>query len=181
MDFQIDEALALLARTPSVLEALLGELPERWLNSSDEEWTACGVVGHLIHGEKTDWIPRLRIILEFGESKPFEPFDRTAHLDTLSGKPMPQLLAEFRHLRRENLNTLRSMSLTTADLARRGMHPALGTVTFAEYTASWAVHDLSHLHQLTRILAKHYGEACGPLRGYMGVLRPPSPTGKSGG
>lgn len=167
----------ILGRTPAVLEAMLPGLPEEWVRTSKEEWNAAGVVGHLIHGEKTDWVPRLRTILAFGESQPFEPFDRTAHLDSMAGRSLEQLLGEFRQLREENIAAVRSMNLSTTDLDRRGMHPALGAVTLGEYIAAWTVHDLSHLHQLTRILAKHYNSACGPLRPYLGVLRDVPPAG----
>jgi len=171
MDFRLEEALSLLRRTPAVAEAMLLGLPEAWLRTSEEEWTAFGVVGHLIHGEKTDWVPRIRIILEHGESKPFDPFDRTAHWEAIAGKALPQLLDEFRALREENVRQIQLLSLNETDLAKRGRHPALGPVALGEYIAAWAVHDLTHLHQLTRILAKHYQSACGPLRDYMGVFR----------
>lgn len=176
MDFRLEETLRQLSRTPDVLEAMLTGLPEAWLHTSEEEWTAFGVVGHLIHGEKTDWVPRIRIILEHGESQPFEPFDRTAHLAEIIGKTLPQLLDEFRSLREENLRQIQLLSLTETDLTKRGMHPALGPVALGEYVASWAVHDLTHLHQLTRILANHYRVACGPLRDYMGVFRATRPA-----
>lgn len=177
MEFRLEEAVGMLGRTPGVLESLLRGLPAEWVFTSEEEWSAAGVVGHLVHGEKTDWVPRLRIILAFGESKPFEPFDRTAHLDSMAGKPLEHLLGEFRQLREENLSAVRSMNLSAADLHRRGLHPALGSVTLGEYIAAWTVHDLSHLHQLTRILAKQYTTACGPLRPYLGVLRDVRPAG----
>ncbi|MFN7937179.1 MAG: DinB family protein [Bryobacteraceae bacterium] len=177
MDFMLEEALLVLSRTPAVLEAMLLGLPAEWVHTSEEEWTAAGVLGHLIHGEKTDWVPRLRIILDFGESKPFEPFDRTAHLSSMAGRTLEQLLGEFRQMREANVSAVRSMNLSATDLDRRGMHPALGTVTLGEYIAAWTVHDLSHLHQLTRVLAKHYTAACGPLRPYLGVLRMGPPTG----
>ena len=176
MDFRLEEALRLLSRTPVVLEAMLTDLPEAWLHTSEEEWTAFGVVGHLIHGEKTDWVPRIHIILEHGESKPFAPFDRTAHLAAVGDRNFAQLLDEFRTLRQENLRQIQLLSLSETDLTKRGMHPALGSVALGEYIAAWAVHDLTHLHQLTRILAKHYQAACGPLRDYMGVFRATGPA-----
>ncbi|MBS1825552.1 MAG: DinB family protein [Acidobacteria bacterium] len=171
MDFRLEEAMMVLGKTPAVLQAMLPGLPGEWVYTSEEEWTAAGVIGHLIHGEKTDWVPRLRIILAFGESRAFDSFDRTAHVDGMAGKTLEDLLEEFRQLREANLSAVKSMNLSTADLDRRGMHPALGSVRLGEYIAAWTAHDLSHLHQLTRILAKHYGEACGPLRQYLGVLR----------
>lgn len=171
MQFRLEEAIDLLTRTPAVLHALLNGLPEPWIHTSAEEWSAFDVVGHLIHGERTDWLPRTQIILTRGETQTFPPFDRTGHVSACAGKSLGQLLTEFRTLREENLAALAALQLSEPQLALRGMHPALGPVALGEYLAAWAVHDLSHLHQLTRILAKHYRNACGPLRDYMGVLR----------
>ena len=172
MEFRLDEALLLLGKTPAAVSALVEGLPRAWTETSEEEWTVSGVVGHLIHGENTDWVVRAKTILAHGERKPFEPFDRTAHRGLCADKPLSELLAEFGRLRSMNLQSVRGMELDEAKLRLRGMHPALGPVTLGEYLAAWVVHDLSHLHQISRILAMHYRAACGPLSEYMGVLRP---------
>jgi DinB superfamily len=129
------------------------------------------VVGHLIHGERTNWMPRARILLQFGETQAFGPFDRWGHVRESQGKSLAQLLDEFAELRSENLNELRALNLRTEDLARRGRHPAFGAVTLAELLATWAAHDLTHLHQISRIMAHQYREAVGPYSAYLGVLQ----------
>ncbi len=163
--------MALLARTPGALDALLRGLPETWTrrNEGANTWNVFDVVGHLIHGERTDWMPRARIILEFGESRAFEPFDRLAQVRESQGKKLDALLDEFADLRRKNLDELRAMKL--GDLERSGRHPALGRVTLSELLATWAAHDLTHLHQISRIMAHQYREAVGPWSAYLGVLR----------
>jgi hypothetical protein len=173
MKHNLDQTLSLLARTPDTLNSLLRDLPDDWTfsNEGGETWTAFGVVGHLIHGERTDWVPRAKRILEFGESRAFEPFDRLAQQRNSLGKTLPELLDEFARLRAQNLQELRGMNLTTADLEKRGRHPSLGVVTFSELLATWAVHDLTHLHQLSRILAYQYREAVGPWSKFLGVLQ----------
>lgn len=172
MNFDLETATALLARTPATLDALLRDLPEAWTlcNEGDGTWTAFDVVGHLIHGERSDWIPRAQMILTFGETRTFEPFDRTGHMREAEGKSMPQLLDEFARLRTENLIELRRMSLDARDLVLPGRHPAFGTVTLAQLLATWTVHDLTHLHQISRIMAGQYREAVGPWSAYLGVL-----------
>ena len=169
----MEQTLSLLTRTPAVLDALLRGLPELWThrNEGADSWTAFDVVGHLIHGEKTDWIPRTRMILAFGESRPFVPFDRLAQQRDSAGKSLPQLLDEFAELRAQNLRELAALNLTEEDLARRGRHPELGVVTLAELLATWAVHDLTHLHQLSRIMAHQYREQVGPWSAFLGVLK----------
>lgn len=129
------------------------------------------VVGHLIHGERTDWIPRARMVLQFGESKPFEPFDRLGHVREIEGKSLDDLLDEFARVRSDNLEQLRRFNLQERDLARRGRHPAFRTVTLSELLATWAAHDLSHLHQITRVMAHQYREVVGPWSEYLGVLQ----------
>jgi hypothetical protein len=173
MDHNLDLTIALLQRTPAALEALLRDLPEAWTHANEgaNTWTAYDVVGHLIHGEKTDWIPRAQRILQHGESRPFDKFDRTAQERESKGKPLAQLLDEFAALRAENIQRLRGMKLKPDDFERRGMHPALGTVTLGQLIAGWPVHDMTHLHQLSRILAHQYREAIGPWTAYMGVMR----------
>jgi uncharacterized damage-inducible protein DinB len=165
--------LALLARTPATLNALLRDLPQKWTHCNEGEgtWSAFDVVGHLIHGERTDWMVRAKVILEFGETRAFEPFDRFGQERESQGKSLSQLLDEFARLRAENLQRLRALNLQTRDLERRGKHPALGPATLNELLATWAVHDMTHLHQISRIMAHQYGEATGPWSKYLGVLQ----------
>jgi hypothetical protein len=172
MQQNLEHTIALLSRTPTALNALLRDLPPEWTTPTegDGTWSAFDVVGHLIHGERTDWIPRARHILEFGESKPFDPFDRFAQFRNSHGKSLPHLLDEFASARSESLTTLRALNLRPADLARRGAHPALGSVTLSELLATWTVHDLTHLHQISRTLAHQYRDAVGPWAAFLGVL-----------
>ncbi len=167
------QSVVLLERTPAALDALLRGLPEEWTqrNEGAGTWTVFDVIGHLIHGERADWIPRARRILEFGESKPFDRFDRFAQERESRGKTLPQLLDEFAGLRTEKLDELRAMNLTEEDLKRRGTHPALGVVTLSELLSTWAAHDLTHLHQISRIMAHQYREAVGPWTKFLGVMR----------
>jgi hypothetical protein len=171
--FNLEETIALLTRTPATLDALLRDLPETWTlrNEGENTWNAFDVVGHLNHGERTDWIPRIRRIMEFGESRPFEPFDRFAQTRESAGKPLAQLLDAFAELRTENLRQLRSFNLQAMDFERRGRHPALGTVTLSELLSTWAAHDLTHLHQVSRIMAHQYREQVGPWSKFLGVLQ----------
>jgi hypothetical protein len=170
-EFQLSEAVAVLTRTPATLDAMLRDLPSTWVRSNEgkDTWSAFDIVGHLIVGERTDWMPRARIILHQGEARPFDPFDRFAQM-TGKDQPLAQLLDDFASLRRQNLIDLQSLNLTKEDLARRGTHPALGSVTLSELLATWAVHDLTHLHQITRVMAHQYREAVGPWGAYLGVL-----------
>jgi hypothetical protein len=172
MPINLEEATALLERTPAALDALLRNLPETWTlcNEGEKSWSAFDVVGHLIHGERTDWIPRAKRILEFGETKAFEPFDRWAQERESRGKALGQLLEEFARLRGENLAELRGLNLSAEDLEKRGRHPALGVVTLGELLATWTAHDLTHLHQISRVLANRYREEVGPWKKYLGVL-----------
>ena len=167
------DAVALLERTPAVLETLLHDLPESWTHRDEgaDTWTVFDVVGHLIHGERTDWMPRLKIILEFGETRAFEPFDRLAQHRDSASTSLPELLDLFARLRRESLNELRALNLQPSDLERRGRHPALGVVTMGQLISTWVVHDLTHLHQISRVMAHQYREAVGPWSAYLGVLR----------
>ena len=129
------------------------------------------IVGHLIHGERTDWMPRARMILQFGENKAFAPFDRLAQERESQGKSLAELLDEFALLRAQSLDQLRDLNLRPQDLARRGRHPALGVVTLSQLLAAWAVHDLTHLHQISRVMAHQFREAVGPWGKYLGVLQ----------
>jgi hypothetical protein len=169
----LSDTIASLARTPGTLSALLRDLPDAWThrNEGERTWTVGDVVGHLIHGEQTDWMPRARLILEHGESRAFEPFDMMGHIQVCEGKSLDGLLDEFARLRAANLADLRALGLRHADLAQRGRHPALGPVTLSELLATWAAHDLTHLHQLSRVMAHQYREAVGPWAAYLGVMR----------
>lgn len=172
MEQNLELTIALLARTPAAIDALLRDLPEAWIfrNEGEGTWSAFDVVGHLIHGELTDWMPRARMILQSGESQPFPPFDRLAQAHECQGKSLPQRLDEFAALRSANLRELRSLHLRNDQLGFRGIHPAFGAVTLSELLATWATHDLTHLHQLSRVLAHQYREAVGPWSAYLGVL-----------
>jgi hypothetical protein len=175
MDYNLEnleQTFSLLARTPATLNALLRDLPETWTsrNEGEHSWTVCDVVAHLIHGERTDWMPRTKIILEFGDAKTFEPFDMSGHVQERRAKSLPQLLDEFSRLRSENLAELRALNLRPEDLVRRGQHPSLGQITLSQMLATWGVHDLAHLHQISRIMAYQYREAVGPWNQYLGVL-----------
>ena len=168
----LDDIVALLARTPASLTALLGGLPDTWVTATegDDTWSPYDVIGHLIHGERTDWIPRARHILE-GETRPFDPFDRTAQFTQSQGARLSELLATFAELRLENLAALVGMNLTSADLSRRGQHPELGEVTLGQLLATWVVHDLDHVGQIARTMAKAYVDAVGPWREYLSILQ----------
>jgi DinB family protein len=172
-EFKLDETIAVLTRTPATLDALLRGLPESWVRSNEgkDTWSAFDIVGHLIVGERTDWMPRARIILKSGEARPFDPFDRFAQLKESQNKSLEQLLDDFTHLRRENLAALRALNLQPEDFSRRGTHPALGVVTLSQLLATWAVHDLTHVHQLSRVMAHQYRDAVGPWSAYLGVLQ----------
>jgi DinB superfamily len=173
MEHNLSNTISLLTRTPAALNALLRDLPEAWTFSNEGEntWSAFDVVGHLIHGERTDWMPRARMILQFGETKPFEPFDRWGQERESEGKSLAQLLDEFARLRSEGLRELRAMNLRQEDLQRRGRHPALGIVTLSQLLATWAAHDLTHLHQISRVMAHQYRDAVGPWSAFLGVLK----------
>ena len=173
MEQKLQESLALLARTPAVLDVLLRDLPETWTlqNEGENTWSAFDVVGHLIHCERTDWMPRVKMILQSGESQTFAPFDRSGHVQESRGKSLGQRLDEFGRLRSENLSELRSLCLRPEDLDRRGRHPALGPVTLSALLATWAAHDLTHLHQISRVMAHQYREEVGPWSVYLGVLQ----------
>ena len=172
MEHDLRETIWLLHRTPAVLDALLRDLPNNWTlrNEGSESWSPRDVVGHLIHGERTNWMPRARIILEFGETKAFEPIDRTAQFQQSGEASLAKLLDEFARLRSENLNALEALRIGPDDLERRGRHPALGVVTLSELLATWAVHDLTHLHQISRVMAYQYRDGVGPWIRYLGVL-----------
>jgi DinB superfamily len=173
MEHNLDHTVRLLARTPAGLDVLLRDLPQTWTsrNEGENTWSAFDVVGHLVHGERTDWMLRAKMILQFGETRAFEPFDRWGQVRESEGKSLGELLDEFARLRRENLIELRALDLRPEDLDRRGRHPALGVVTLSELLATWAAHDLTHLHQISRVMAHQYREAVGPWSQYLGVLQ----------
>lgn len=172
MQFDLSNAIQVLERTPLSFRALLGGLTEDWTapNEGPETFSAFDNLGHLIHGEGTDWIPRARLILEQGTNRRFEPFDRFAHYRESRGKTLGQLLDEFASLRAENLSTLRGWNLSEQQLALEGEHPSLGPVTLSQLLATWVAHDLGHLAQTARVMAKQYREAVGPWRQYLPVL-----------
>jgi hypothetical protein len=170
--FDLRDGIAILERTPGSLSALLDGLTDAWIRASEGEgkWTPYDVIGHLNHAERTDWIPRARHILA-GETRPFDPFDQTAQFTESRGQSLGELLATFRRLRQESVAALRAMNLTPADLDRRGLHPSLGEVTLGQLLSTWVVHDLDHVVQVSRTMAKVYGEAVGPWSVYLSVLR----------
>ena len=171
-NFVLDEAARALAKTPEALRALLTGLPESWLNANEgpETWSPFDIVGHLIQGEKTDWIPRAKQILEVDSSVPFEPFDRFAQFRESQGRSLDGLLEEFSDLRRRNLDELANLNLGEAELALRGEHPEFGPVTLRQLLATWICHDYSHLGQIARVLAKRHREAVGPWARYLSIL-----------
>lgn len=172
MQQNLTDTIALLRRTPAGLNVLLRDLPESWTmrNEGDNTWSAFDVIGHLAHGERTDWMPRIRTILQYGESQPFVPFDRWAQEHESQGKSLAELLDEFAHLREKNLAGLKELNLKDHDLRLRGRHPSLGVVTLSELLATWAAHDMTHLHQISRILAYQYRDEVGPWSRFLGVL-----------
>jgi len=178
MKFQPDQAVEVLRNTPQVLRALLNGVSGPWVmnNYGKDTFSPFDVVGHLIQGEETDWIPRARMILEFGESRAFEPFDRFAMYAASKGKSIGQLLDEFESLRRMSLAALSEMKLTEASLDRRGKHPALGGVTLRELLATWVAHDLNHMAQICKAMAFQYRDQVGPWQAYLSILKPPNPA-----
>jgi DinB family protein len=174
MDFDLHHGLAVLERTPGVLRALLAGLPDVWTrqNEGPETWSPREVVGHLIEGERTDWIPRARIVLVQGPSTAFVPFDRTAHQRSMSARaPLEELIETFTRLRTDNLATLREWRLTPAQLQLTGIHPEFGLVTLKQHLSTWVAHDLGHILQITRTMARQYRDAVGPWRAYLSALR----------
>jgi hypothetical protein len=171
--FRLDESVAVLTRTPATLDAMLRGLPEGWTNAHEggDTWSPFDVIGHLIHCERADWVLRARIILEHGESRTFDPFNRFAQFEESKGKTLDGMLDELAALRAENLRTLAAMNLTDADLERRGRHPAFGEVTLGQLLATWTAHDLGHIAQIARAMAKQYTDAVGPWAEYLSILR----------
>lgn len=166
------EAIAVLARTPATVDALLRDLPDGWINGNEGEntWSPFDVVGHLIHGERTDWVPRARIILQHGESRPFDKFDRFAQFAESESQTLPELLDEFAALRQASLRELAALNIAAADLDRRGRHPELGIVTLRQLLSTWVAHDLDHIVQISRVIARQYADEVGPWKAYLRVI-----------
>lgn len=168
----LTEAVSVLERTPEAIAAMLRGLPDAWISAHEggETWSPFDVVGHLIHGERTDWIPRVRMLLEHGEARAFEPFDRLAQFEASKGRTLDSLLDEFARLRSASLRELSALTLTGSDLERRGRHPAFGAVTLRQLLATWVAHDLDHVAQIARVLARQYTDEVGPWRAYLRII-----------
>ena len=174
MDFTFDTALPVLRRTPSVVSGLLADLPASWTDAVEgpNTWSPFDVVGHLIHGERTDWVPRVEHLLRHGDAVPFPPFDREAMFTASQGKSLGELLDTFAGLRRQSLERLEALGLSDADLSRCGTHPEFGVVTLGQHLSTWVAHDLGHIGQIVRVMARQYTDAVGPWRAYLSVLQP---------
>ena len=172
MKYSLEKSYQILERTPLVLTTLLSGLDDGWVmnNEGPDTFSPYDVIGHLIHGEKTDWTARTKVILEFGLSKPFIPWDRFAQFEASKGKTLAELLDEFGQLREDNIRWLRSLNLTGDDLNKKGMHPVLGEVTMRNLLTTWVVHDLTHIAQVTRVMAKQYKEEMGPWPQFFRIL-----------
>jgi len=172
MQFDLQKSILILQRTPAVLEALLYDLPDDWVmpNEGENTFSPFDVVGHLLHGEKTDWMARLKIIMSDGENKTFTPYDRFAQFEESRGKTINQLLAEFKALRTANLEVLMSIRFQPADFERIGIHPAFGPVTLRHLLSTWTVHDLSHIAQINRVMCKQYKDEVGPWIDFLPIL-----------
>ena len=173
MDFSLPLAVQILERTPVTIRVLLQGLFDEWslCNEGPNTWSPFDIVGHLIHGEKTDWIPRTRIILQYGTSQPFEPFDRFVQFNASAGYSLDSLIKTFVTLRQTNLRILHDLHLSPADLERQGIHPEFGAVTLRQLLATWVVHDLSHIAQIAEVMARQYKQAVGPWISYLPVLQ----------
>ncbi|MBC7826292.1 MAG: DinB family protein [Chitinophagaceae bacterium] len=172
MEFNIQSALQILERTPSVVEIMLQDLPAEWtmVNEGGDSWSAFDIVGHYIHGEKTDWIPRMHIILSKDQDQHFVSFDRFAQFKDSKGKSLGQLLNEFKELRLENIEQLKAVEFNDSLLNRTGIHPTFGSVTLRQLLAAWVIHDLTHIYQISRVMAKQYEIEAGPWKQFLGVL-----------
>ena len=172
MNFNIQSTIQILERTPFVVETMLRNLDSEWIgrNEGGETWSPFDVVGHYIHGEKTDWLPRVKIILGDGIDKHFIPFDRFAQFEDSKGKSINELLDEFKALRQQNLEQLEEAGLTEEQLDQTGIHPKFGPVTLKQLLAAWVVHDLTHIYQISRVMAKQYEKEVGPWKEFLGVL-----------
>lgn len=173
MNFSVEKSISILERTPVVLIALLENISEDWTscNEGEDTWSTYDIIGHYIHGEITDWIPRMEIILSDNPDKSFQPFDRFAQLQISKGKSIQKLLEEFSLLRKKNIEILRSADLTKSDFAKKGIHPAFNEVSLSQLLSTWVVHDLNHIGQICRVMAKHYQEDVGPWVQYLRILK----------
>lgn len=173
MEFTLNQSIEILERTPSVISSYLSGLSENWIKNNEGEntWSPYDIVGHLIFGERADWITRIKIIMSDAENKIFEPFDRYAQLEEDQNKPIQDMIEEFKVLRKKNLDELNSLHLTKKDLTRVGIHPEFGTVSLEQLIATWAVHDLGHIGQISRVMAKQYTEEVGPWITYLSILK----------
>lgn len=178
MQYEFDQAVAILRRTPATLTALLNGLPDAWThnNAGPGTWSAHEVVGHLLHGEQGDWMARARIILEYGQERPFDQFNRTAMLEEFQDYPMERLLDAFSQARNQNLEALRGLNITPDKLTLKGTHPAFGTVTLSQLLSTWVVHDLNHIGQIVEVMAHQYAEPVGPWIAYLKILTRPMLT-----
>jgi DinB superfamily len=172
MNFDTRSAIQILERTPVIVETMLSNLDNEWIfrNEGGDTWSPFDIIGHYIHGEKTDWVPRMKVILSDDTDKHFVPFDRFAQFQDSRGKSLPELLDEFKRLRHQNLEQLRQSELTEDQLNRTGIHPKFGTVTLKQLLAAWVVHDLTHIYQISRVMAKQYQMEVGPWKEFLGVL-----------
>jgi hypothetical protein len=172
MDFDLTNGIAILERTPATLRALLDGLSPEWTDATEGPgtWSPYVVIGHLLHGERADWIPRAQLILAQGQHRTFTPFDRLAQFRESEGKSLTELLDAFAELRADNVQTLNDWQLTDADLSLEGTHPEFGAVTLRQLLATWVAHDLGHIVQVSRVMAKQYRDAIGPWRAYLSVM-----------
>lgn len=173
MSFTIAKTFEILEQTPDTLINLTSGLSQEWINTNegDETWSVFDVVGHLLHGDKTDWLKRVKVILSGSDDKRFTPFDRFAQLETSKGKTLTELLKEFKEVRKSNLTELRGLNISEADLSKTGIHPTFGTVTLKQLISTWAVHDLDHLSQISRVMAKQYKDETGPWVEFLKILK----------
>ncbi|MEQ8523154.1 DinB family protein [Gracilimonas sp.] len=174
MKFNLEHSIEILQRTPAILNEMLSNLPSEWTSANEGPniWSPFDVVGHLIHGEKTDWIPRMKIILSSQTDKTFQPFDRFAQFEESKGKSLEQLLEEFKNLRNANIEQLKNQKLGSGDFEKKGFHPDFGEVNLSQLLSSWVVHDLNHIAQISRVMANRYKSEVGPWVNYLGILKP---------
>ncbi|MBV1923416.1 MAG: DinB family protein [Flavobacteriaceae bacterium] len=172
MEFKLNEAIEVLERTPTILYSYLYNISEEWLynNEGGDSWSPFDIIGHLIHGEKTDWIPRTKIILSNSDDKSFIPFDRFAQFENSKGKSINELLKEFLSIRVHNLKVLKSLEITPEKLKLTGIHPEFGSITLEQLLATWVVHDLGHIAQVSRVLAHQYKDEIGPWKAYIPIV-----------
>lgn len=173
MKFSLEKSIEILERTPAILELYLNDLSQDWIKNNEGEntWSPYDIIGHLVHGEKTDWIVRIKVILNDSDNIQFEPFDRFAQMSLDKNRPISELLKEFRDLREMNLNELKALQIVEMDFKRMGIHPELGKVSLAQLISTWVVHDMGHIAQISRVMAKQYKSEVGPWVNYLGILQ----------